>query len=204
MKVSILSPLQAQEAVDVLCDAFSSYPVMRYVIGPPGPDFERRLRTLLDFFVAARFLGNDLVLSCDAGDGVIAGVATVTLPGGGDPPEELAQRRKAVWRRLGEGARMRYEAQGEALREFELDQPHYHLNLIGVRPSHRGRGLGRRLLEEVHRRSARDPVSCGVTLNTEDPLNVALYQRFGYRVLGHAHVSGELESWYMFREGGGP
>jgi hypothetical protein len=39
-----------------------------------------------------------------------------------------------------------------------------------------------------------------VTLTTEDPVNVPLYQRFGYRILGHVEVGADLESWGFFRE----
>jgi ribosomal protein S18 acetylase RimI-like enzyme len=200
LKAVSLSPLQVEEAVDVLCEAFFDYPVIRYVIGRAGDDYACRLRTLVDFFVMARFLRYDLVLGVRAEGGGLAAAATVTLPDGGDPPEELRRRRRAVWRRLGEGARRRYEALGEALREFGVDRPHYHLNMIGVRRAHTGRGLARCLLEAVHETSALDRASCGVTLNTEDPSNVPLYERFGYRVLGHARVTDDIETWCMFRD----
>ena len=39
----------------------------------------------------------------------------------------------------------------------------------------------------------------GVTLTTEDPSNVPLYEHFGYQVVGHARVAPGLESWGFFR-----
>jgi hypothetical protein len=50
--------------------------------------------------------------------------------------------------------------------------------------------------------SAADPASAGVTLNTEDPRNVALYQHLGYEIIGHAAVAAELETWGFFRRTG--
>jgi GNAT superfamily N-acetyltransferase len=93
----------------------------------------------------------------------------------------------------------RYEAFGEAGDQFELEAPHYHLNMIGVRRSHATRGLGRELLTAVHDLSRADPLSCGVTLSTETERNVPLYDHFGYRLMGYARVSDDLETWAFFR-----
>lgn len=75
-----LSVAQAHHAVDVLCNAFHDYPVMRYVIGPVGGDYDRRLRTPVNFFVMARVWRDDPILGVSNGSELIA-VATLTLPG---------------------------------------------------------------------------------------------------------------------------
>jgi hypothetical protein len=59
--------------------------------------------------------------------------------------------------------------------------------------------VSRRLLESVHERSHRDPHSVGVTLTTEDPANVGLYQHFGYEIVGQAVVAPGLTTWGFFR-----
>lgn len=193
-----LPAAQAHHAVDVLCNAFHDYPVMRYVIGPVGGDYDRRLRTLVNFFVMARVWRDDPILGVSNGSELIA-VATLTLPGKRQPPAALAQLREAVWRELGDAARLRYEAFGQATQKFDMNQPYYHLNMIGVRRSHAGRGLARLLLDAVHAMSSRDPVSLGVTLTTEDFRNVSLYRHFGYQVVGHGRVDAQLETWSLFR-----
>ena len=198
-KVLTLTPSQAGEAVEVLCDAFFAYPAFTYVIGPAGDAYGSRLREMMEFFVTARFLKNDLVLGVATEEGEIGGVATITLPVGGDAPQELLERRDALWQHLGEEALARYAAMGDAFEDFVMDFPHFHLNLIGVRRELAGRGLGRLLLDGVHDGSARDEASRGVTLNTEDPANVSLYERFGYETIRHVRVSDQLETWYMFR-----
>jgi hypothetical protein len=86
--------------VTVLCDAFHDYPVMRYVLGPSN-DYDRRLRTLIGVFVAARVLRQELVLGVHDERGSLAAVGLVTLPGERDAPEALLLRREAVWRELG-------------------------------------------------------------------------------------------------------
>jgi GNAT superfamily N-acetyltransferase len=189
------------EAGDVLWDAFHDYPTTRYIIGGTGDDYDRGLRALGGFFVTARFLRDEPVLAVADGEALVA-VATVTLPGERPSPPELASMRDQVWRELGAEALKRYEAFGRACEAFVVEEPHHHLNMIGVRRSYAGRGLARPLLEAVHALSREDPGSRGVTLTTEDPRNVPLYRHFGYEIIGHARVTDALETWGFFRPDG--
>ena len=197
-KVVLLHQDRAEEAVAVLCDAFHDYSAMRYIIGVEDDRYGRRLHTLVQFFVVARFLHEEPVLAVtDAGQ--VVATAILTPPTRREAPAALAQHREVVWRELGAAARERYEALGSIWQEFTIPDPHYHLNMIGVHRSHSGRGLGRVLLDAVHEMSLEEPASSGVSLTTEDHGNVALYQRFGYEIIGHVKVSPELETWGFFR-----
>jgi GNAT superfamily N-acetyltransferase len=198
MKVVQLGPERVAEATDVLADAFYNYPVMRYVIGPVGGLYETRLRTLVEFFVTARFLRDDFVLAAEDDAGRSLAVATVTRPVERPASPEMSELRKGVWSELGADAYARYVALGEAWKEFDRDEPVYHLNMIGVWPGAAGTGLGRLLMGEVHARSKADAASVGVTLTTEDPSNVPLYEHFGYQVVGRVQV-GPVQSWGFFR-----
>ena len=206
-----LGPSERGVAVSVLCDAFHDYPVMRFVIGPEGEQvdgrstaserlaaYDRRLTALVDFFAHARTSRGDPVLAVMEGRAAVA-VALVTPPGDGGQTPELVAHRERVWTELGSAARSRYEAFTAATRGFVVAGSHYHLNMLAVRRAHAGRGLARRLLDAVHGMSAQDPESCGVTLSTEDPSKVTLYEHFGYRRIGHVRVAAELETWGFFR-----
>lgn len=197
MPVIHLPPSQAAEATAVLCDAFRDYPVMRHVIGE-RPDYAARLETLIGFFVAARVHRQDLILGLRDGAGLV-GAALVTLPGERPVGEALARHREAVWAELGAEARARYEAFGAATQQHAIAEPHHHLNMIGVRRSHAGRGLARVLLDHVHAVAEADAGSAGVTLSTETAVNVPLYRHFGYTELGHAVVGPRLETWVFYR-----
>jgi GNAT superfamily N-acetyltransferase len=196
--VDVLPPERADDAVGVLCDAFHDYPVMRYVLGP-RPDYDRRLRTLVGFFVAARTLRQEPVLGIHDPSGSLAAAAVITPPGDRPPPHELAARRNAVWAELGADERMRYEAYGAASSGLLKLPPQHHLNMIGVRHTHMGRGLARRLIEAVEVMAREDPASAGVSLNTETEKNVGLYLHLGYRLLGRARVAEGVETWGFFR-----
>ncbi len=198
MTVSILSAAQASLATALLCEAFAEYPVMRYVLGSAA-DYRRRLHTLIGFFVTARVLREDLILGTFDSTQRLAGVALVTLPGDREPPEALALQREATWHELGSAERARYEAFGAASGRFAIPAPHHHLNMIGVHPSGVGSGHARTLLDDIHRLAAEHPDSAGVTLSTETPANLSLYEHFGYRQIGSAKVSAELETWVFYR-----
>jgi len=197
--VVVLVPVAQQaEVVDVLCEAFHGYPVMRYVLGSVE-GYDTRLRTLIDFFVSARYLREEPVLGVGDQASRLVGVALMTLPGERESPEELAVKRGRTWATLGDDARERYETYGEAASRFDTGGLHHHLNMIGVRPSHAGRGLARPLMDAVHAQAAADRDGEGVSLSTETRSNVSLYEHFGYRLLGHAVVNDQLETWSMFR-----
>jgi GNAT superfamily N-acetyltransferase len=74
------------------------------------------------------------------------------------------------------GAVMAEPGSGE---QIELPEPE--LRLLAVGPAARGRGVGRRLMEECIRRS-RDAGAAALTLHTTDMMRVAmqLYERMGF------------------------
>jgi GNAT superfamily N-acetyltransferase len=198
MTVHVLPAAQAGLATALLCEAFADYPVMRYVLGTTG-DYAKRLQTLIGFFVAARVLREDLILGTFDPAQQLVGVALVTLPGDREPPEALVQRREVVWQELGAAERGRYEAYSKAAGHFGVPVPQHHLNMIGVRPASLGSGYARVLLDYVHQLAADHPRSDGVSLSTETSANLSLYEHFGYRRLGYAKVSPELETWVFYR-----
>lgn len=185
------------EVVDVMCEAFFDYPVMRYVLRD-SKEYESELRHLIRLFVMARVLRRELILGFPGENGLL-GVALVSFPGRGETPPEIADVQEETWSRLGADARSRYEAFGDAAATIVVSEPHIHLNMIGARRSAQGMGVGGALLGAVHQRSAVDPESDGVTLSTEYEPNVTLYQHFGYRIVGSVDVDSAFTSWTFYR-----
>jgi GNAT superfamily N-acetyltransferase len=198
MTVSAIPPERAEQVTETLVSAFRGYPVMRFVLGVGSADDDRRLRRLVGFFVAARALRGEWLLGI-GGSASLDAAALVSNPLHRESPPALASLRDALWEDLGSDARTRYEACGAAWQAFATDVPHLHLNMIGVDPRARGRGLGRLLLDHVAAMAREIPGSLGVSLTTEDPANVPLYQHLGYAITGHVHIAPGLESWGMFR-----
>ncbi|MEX0856194.1 MAG: GNAT family N-acetyltransferase [Gemmatimonadota bacterium] len=196
--VRTLTPADAPQIVAVLADAFARYPVIRFVLDPEQRVDPRPLRRLLEFFVMARVHRGEALLGISDGSALVA-VALASKPDSGPSPPELDGLRKEVWTELGPEARARYEAFGAATGDFEMDVPHRHLNMVGVRRAFQGIGLGRRLIDAAQELSRADPHSEGLSLTTEDPRNVAYYEGLGFRNTGYARVSPELETWGFFR-----
>lgn len=186
----------------MLCDAFRDYPVMRYILGPAAGR-DDHLRILIRFFVMARVWRGEPMLAVTENNAVAA-VAIMTPPGEREPSPEMAVAREALWAELGAEARARYEFLGTAWQNFMIEEPHLHLNMIGVRRTHAGQGLARLLLDAVHRMSEDDPRSGGVSLTTENPANVSLYKHFGYKVVAYRQAAPDLETWGFYRPNPAP
>ncbi len=184
--------------LDVMCDAFADYPVMRFVLGGRSEDHERRLRRLIELFVMARALRGEPMMGAVRG-AEVQGAVTCSFPGRGESPPAFGVLREDVWGDLGADARARYDACGEAWAPLDVDVPHLHVNMLGVRRAHRRKGLARRLLDAAQELSRATPGSEGVSLTTEDAGNLPFYRHVGYEVVGHARISDELESWGLFR-----
>jgi len=195
-KVVTLGPGDVPAVVAVLGAAFRDYPVMRYVLGT-NQDRDG-LRRLVAFFVQARALRGETLLGVRGARGLLAAGLVSNSPSG-PSPGALQDLRDATWDYLGADARRRYERFGAAAGPFVSAVPHLHLNMIGVLPEARGRGLARIILDRVHQMSAEDPGSVGVSLSTEVEKNVSLYQHFGYERTGFAVVDDAFTTWAMFR-----
>ncbi len=66
------------------------------------------------------------------------------------------------------------------LRRLRGDAPHVHVEILAVADHARGRGFARRLLDPLL--ASADERALPVHLETTNPANVALYQRFGFAV----------------------
>ena len=198
MNVMVLTGDDVGEIVSVLSDAFHDYPVMRHVIGDPER-YDERLPRLVELFVSSRSLRDEPMFGVRDARGSLVAAAVMTSRAAPEAPPRLLTLRERIWSELGADARARYDGYVAATSRFAVTSPHHHLNMIGVRRSLHGRGLGRLLLDVVHDLAASDPQSSGVSLTTEWPANVTLYEHCGYRVQGYARVASDLETWSLFR-----
>ena len=112
-QVVAILPDKTPAVVAVLCDAFSDYPVMRYVLAGSEGDYADNLSTLIGFFVGARVWRREPVMGIEE-SGALAAAAIMTPPGERQSPRELLEQRERVWQQLGSEARARYEFLGEA------------------------------------------------------------------------------------------
>ena len=198
-RIERLGNRDVADVVEVLCDAFGNYPVMRFVLGADGYT-PARLSRLIELFVYRRARLGGPMFGLRSGDGGLVGAAVMTLPVEPDAPADVLQLRDEIWLELGQDCRERHDVYGAVAKTVLIPEPHHHLNLIGVRHADHGRGFARPLLEAAIDRAADDPTSAGLTLTTETSVNVRIYEHFGFTVVGHGRVSPELETWGLFRQ----
>lgn len=177
----------AAECAAVLTTAFAEDATLRYVIGDAGSAFAARLKSLIHFFVQARVLRDEPILGLHDGS-KLAGAALVSYPWG-DSPDALASLRSTLWSELGSAARERYEAIGRAAGRIDVGAHFLSLNMLGVLPSHRGFGIGRRLVAAVQELSRHEADSRGVALVAEGRVNARFYRNLGFTEAGRATVS---------------
>lgn len=80
-----------------------------------------------------------------------------------------------------------------------LDRPAdaWYFYVLGVHPAAQGTGVARRLIERGLARA--DAEGGAARLETNNPRNVTLYERFGFEVTGHRATPGVVEQWVMVR-----
>ena len=196
--MSELDKRHVAQVIDLLCEAFSDYPLMQHVLRPDDHGYAARLHTLIHLFVTRRVLCDDRLLGVGDTEDLDA-AAVLSRPAPAVDTPALRELHATTWAALGDAVRLRYDAFASACNGFDVDVPHIHLNMIGTRGRVRGKGLGRELLDQVHELSQEDPNSTGVTLTTEIEANVSLYKHFGYEVVGQSEVAPGLRTWGFFR-----
>jgi GNAT superfamily N-acetyltransferase len=73
---------------------------------------------------------------------------------------------------------------------------HYYLEHLGVDPRFQGRGIGSLLLAGLAQEADRGAVDC--FLETANPRNLRLYERFGFERVSECDING-VRTWFMLR-----
>jgi GNAT superfamily N-acetyltransferase len=85
----------------------------------------------------------------------------------------------------------------EEMARYHPSQPHWYLPLIGVAPSHQGRGYGSALMGHALRRCDRDGLPAYLEATT--PKSVPLYERHGFEVVGTIQIESAPPIFPMVR-----
>ncbi|MBN8481220.1 MAG: GNAT family N-acetyltransferase [Xanthomonadales bacterium] len=198
MRIVPASPSDLDEAVTCLAAAFALDPITGFLL-QAGSGYHERLTRFFSLLMRARFaLDMPVFVAVDSAGvrGAAMGYSTVRTQWPGDLVEAWDRFERAV-----PGMSGRMATYDGVSNRYKPPEPHYYLGAIGTHPDFLRRGVGSRLLESFCERSASDPLSCGVYLETAQAANLAFYERAGFVTTGHGRL-GDATLWCMYRAHG--
>jgi ribosomal protein S18 acetylase RimI-like enzyme len=158
--------------IAVITLAFSTDPVARWQY--PNP---QQYLTHFPPFVRAFAHGSAYYIEGYAG-------AALWLPPGVQPDEDTLA--SLIQNTVGAGEQEELSAVFEQMESYHPKEPHWYLPLIGVEAGHQGHGYGAALMEQALVPCDRDQTLA--YLESTNPRNISLYQRYGFEVLGTIQV----------------
>ena len=177
MNVQTMTPEDANRAIATVVLSFAEDPMTRWV----WPDAQRYLEvmpTCVRAFGGAAFAQNGAFCSAD-----FAGAALWLRPGVHPDEERLGELMESTGSSDGREAR---SAIFEQMAKYHPKEAHWYLPLIGVDPTHQGRGHGdalmRYALEQVDREKGT------AYLESSNPRNISFYRRHGFEEIGMIQV----------------
>lgn len=162
----------------VLATAFATDPAARWTFRDDRT-FLRQFESFIDAFAGAAFDQHTMDVAPD-----FSGAALWLPPGHGPDEEAVGQVMTTALPsdRLGDVFQLM-----EQMGAFRPREPHWYLPLIGVLPRRQGCGVGSSLLRHGVARCDRDGLPA--YLESTNPRNLPLYERFGFRALGEIRVA---------------
>lgn len=194
MQITAATPADIEHAVSCLATAFANDPITGFLL-QTGPGSRERVARFFSLLMRARIeLGMPVLVAQDAATirGATMGYTTARPTWPIAVTEEWDRFEKDV-----PGLPDRMAVYDEIAEKGMPSLPHYYLGVIGVDPAMHGLGIGAQLLDAFCDRSASDPLSGGVYLETANPANVRFYERAGFVVTGQGAL-GSATLWCMF------
>ncbi len=172
-------PDEFDRAVSTLVAAFVADPFIRWMF-PEAKQYLTYFPQVLRFFAGAAFEHNGAYRSDDFK------AAACWLPPDVGPDEEALG--EVLMQGLEDDLQANVFAVLEQVGASHPSMPHYYLPAIGVEPIMQGRGYGSILME--HGVAVCDRHQVAAYLESTNPANVPLYERFGFEVIGQIQVDG--------------
>lgn len=175
--INTVTPSDVDGAVDMMVLAHSGDPLARFAFPEPG-QYLRYFPDLIRLFCGGAFEhGTGLYV-----EGYIG--AALWLPPGVHPDEEAMG--ELLSNAIPEQNQEDFFALFEQMGGFHPEEPHWYLPLIGVDPAQQNKGYGSALLK-------RSLVECDrgnklAYLESTNPKNISLYQRYGFELLDTLQV----------------
>lgn len=173
MEIKTASTSDQAGAIGVLTLAFSGDPMARWSMPDPA-------KYLVTFPLIAKAFGGSAFQKDTAyiANGFTG--AALWLPPGAKSDEESLMR--LFDENTGDAIKEDMQVIFEEMEKFHPTEPHWYLPMIGVDPARQGGGAGSALMTEALRAVDRDGTIA--YLESSNPRNITLYERYGFEVIG--------------------
>lgn len=195
MPITEATPDDLTSAVGCLSAAFAHDPITGYLL-QTGPGYSVRVTQFFTLLMRARLALHMPVLITRDSTGIRGCVMGYTTERPNWPADNAGD-----WDHFEQsipGLTGRLAVYDDVADRFKPATPHHYLGVIGVDPAVRGQGLGKQLLHAFCDRSAADPASTGVYLETANPANVGFYESAGFAETGRGML-GDAMLWCLFK-----
>jgi len=172
-KIRVAQVSETDTVLNILTQAFASDPPIRWLMSTPD-DYLAGFRGFATGMGGAGLAAGTGYLAADG-----AAAALWLPPGVSSDSQAMAA---AITPFMTEDKGAVAGAVSEALSSYHPHAPHWYLAMIGVDPARQGQGLGSAMLKEALARCDADGVIA--YLESSQPRNVPLYERFGFEVIG--------------------
>lgn len=169
--------------------AFASDPMARWSLREP-PAYLAVMPELIRAFGAAAYDSDSAYVSEDGGG------AAMWLPPGVEPDLETLDR--LIRENADPPILSDVEGIFDAMARYHPQEPHWYLPLIGTDPMRQGQGIGSALMKHALARCDRDGVAA--YLESSNPLNIPLYRRHGFDILGTIQIGSSPVLTPMLRQ----
>ena len=196
LEIGPLDPSGVDEVVGLLSRGMRDNPVHVAAFGDDSETRQRKLRILMSAAFRVRDLSHAIVARDE--EGAIVGVCGMMYPGRCRPDLRQQLLLLPTLLRLGPRSAGRAMSWLGVWGEHDPEERHWHLGPLAVDAHLQGLGVGGRLMQVfcAQMDAARDDAY----LETDKPINVRFYERFGFRVVGEADVLG-VKNYFMIRKG---
>lgn len=194
LEIGAIGAAETEEVLDVLSRGMRDNPLHVTAFGEDPETRRRRFRKLVSMMFSVGDLSHTLVARRE--DGVVVGVCGMMPPG--DCLPGLGQQLRMLPSMLAIGPRtagriMRWMG---AWQRHHPGERHWHLGPLAVDAHLQGEGVGSRMMRVFCARM--DAAGEDAYLETDKPINVRFYERFGFEVVGEGEVLG-VPNWFMLR-----
>jgi len=198
-KMQRLDEQQLPQVIAMISKAFHQYQLSTYIY-PDETERTRRLSLMFSISLCYTFYYGEIITTPD-----ITGAACWL------PPESTVVSNKRLLRigaltlllKMGLSGLYRLNQAETYMRSTHqrcISEPHWYLWVLGVDPAHHGQGIGGMLLRTGLERA--DAFGLPSYLETMNPNNVSLYQKFGFAIASEGNIPGSnLRMWGMVRPG---